>query len=197
MAILFLSGCSKEEPPYQPQFSSHAPADNIRDINFGVHPLHNPQRLSELYGPIMDYLSARIKGVSFHLEASRNYAEYNKKLYAGHFEFALPNPYQTIRALDHGYHVFGKMGDDHNFRAILLVRHDSDIKELVDLKGRKVSYPARTALAPTMMMQYYLQTHGLDVDHDTESVYVGSQESSIMNAYLGNIIIDVAKFGVV
>jgi len=187
LAILFLGGCSQEEPPYQPQFSSHPPAGNIRDINFGVHPLHNPQRLSELYGPIMDYLSAHIKGVSFHLEASRNYDEYNKKLYAGHFEFALPNPYQTIRALDHGYHVFGKMGDDHNFRAILLVRHDSDIKELVDLKGRKVSYPARTALAPTMLMQYYLQTHGLDVDHDIESVYVGSQESSIMNAYLGNV----------
>ena len=187
LAISFLGGCSKEETPYQPQFSSHAPVVDIRDISFGVHPLHNPQRLSELYGPIMDYLSAHIKGMSFHLEASRNYAEYNKKLYAGHFEFALPNPYQTIRAIDHGYHVLGKMGDDNNFRGILLVRRDSGIHQLSDLKGRKVSYPARTALAPTIMMQYYLQTHGLDVDHDIESVYVGSQESSIMNVYLGNV----------
>src|SRR3990167_6508589 len=93
LAILFLSGCSKEEPPYQPQFSSHAPADNIRDIKFGVHPLHNPQRLSELYGPIMDYLSARIKGLISHQKTTKNCAKYNKKLPPPHFEFARPTPY--------------------------------------------------------------------------------------------------------
>ncbi len=38
-----------------------------------------------------------------------------------------------------------------------------------------------------MMPQYYFQTHGLDVNHDIENVYVGSQESSIMNVYLGNV----------
>jgi phosphonate transport system substrate-binding protein len=79
------------------------------------------------------------------------------------------------------------MGDDYRFTGIILIRRDSGIKKVSDLKGKKVSYPARTALAATMMPQYFLQTHGLDVNHDIENLYVGSQESSIMNVYLGNV----------
>jgi phosphonate transport system substrate-binding protein len=33
--------------------------------------------------------------------------------------------------------------------------------------------------------QYFLHQHGIDVNRDIRNVYVGSQESSIMNAYLG------------
>jgi phosphonate transport system substrate-binding protein len=35
------------------------------------------------------------------------------------------------------------------------------------------------------MPQYFLYAHGLNVNADIENRYVGSQESSIMNAYLG------------
>ena len=187
LAISLLVGCGEEKKSYQPQFSTNLPTGAARQLIFGVHPLHNPQRLLELYGPIMDYLNANIHGVQFQLEASRNYEEFDKKLYTAHFDFAMPNPYQTINAMDHGYHVFGKMGDDDNFRGIILVRRDSGIKAVRDLKGKKVSYPAKTALAATMMPQYFLQIHGLDVNHDIENLYVGSQESSIMNVYMGNV----------
>lgn len=35
------------------------------------------------------------------------------------------------------------------------------------------------------MPQYYLHSHGINVNRDIENRYVGSQESSIMNAWLG------------
>jgi len=38
-----------------------------------------------------------------------------------------------------------------------------------------------------MMPQYYLQTHGIDVNRDIENLYVGSQESSIMNVLRGHV----------
>ena len=72
-----------------------------------------------------------------------------------------------------------------NFRGIILVRKDSGINEVKDLLGKVVSYPAPTALAATMMPQWYLQEHGLSVKDDITNSYVGSQESSIMNVYLG------------
>lgn len=172
-------------PQYQPSFSDNATPAEMEYV-FAVHPLHNPERLFAVYGPIADYLSAHLPGVRFRLEASRNYEEYEKKLFARGPHFALPNPYQTVRALRHGYHVFGKMGDDHNFRGIILVRKDSGIENVSDLKSKKVSYPAATALAATMMPQYYMHTHGIDVNKDIENLYVGSQESSIVNVHLGN-----------
>ncbi|MBI5005940.1 MAG: phosphate/phosphite/phosphonate ABC transporter substrate-binding protein [Nitrosomonadales bacterium] len=184
--VLLLAGCGKQEESYQPAFSPRGVGD-VREYVVGIHPLHNPKRLLEMYGPVVDRLNAAIPQARFRLEASRNYEEFDKKLYGRRFDFAMPNPYQTLRSLKHGYHVFAKMGNDEQFRGIILVRKDSGIRQVADLKGRKVAYPAPTALAATMMPQYYLHTHGLDVNRDITNVYVGSQESSIMNVLRGHV----------
>jgi phosphonate transport system substrate-binding protein len=171
---------------YEPSFSKQSTFTSKRYI-IGIHPLHNPKHLFEVYAPIIDLFNAAIPEVTFVLEASRNYDEFDKKLYAGYFDFALPNPYQTINALKHGYHVFAKMGDDENFKGIILVRNDSGIERVTDLKGKTVSYPAPTALAATLMVQYYFHTNGLNINTDIENRYVGSQESSIMNVLHGDV----------
>lgn len=189
LCFFVLTSCSDDKAfSYKPGFSKKP--SNIIEVEyiFGVHPLHNPQRLHEVFGPLMDYLSQNITGAKFKLEASRNYAFYDEKLYAKKFHFALPNPFQTINAVEKGYKVFGKMGDDENFRGIILVHKDSGIKKVTDLIGKAVSYPAPTALAATMMPQYYLQTHGVDVMTQLDNHYVGSQESSIMNVYLKSTV---------
>jgi phosphonate transport system substrate-binding protein len=181
---ILLTACgTPAESTYEPLFADTPPVVETVYL-FGVHPLHNPQHLYEVFGPLMDYLSEQIPGVRFKLEASRNYAAYDEKLYARKFHFSLPNPFQTVNAIDKGYRVFAKMGDDDNFRGIILIRRDSDIQQVSDLKGRAVSYPAPTALAATMMPQYYLQTHGVGVMRELDNRYVGSQESSVMNVYL-------------
>lgn len=187
VVALALSACGQQEASKtaEPQFTTTAPVTGKAYV-FAIHPLHNPARLFEVYGPLVDYLNRNIPGSVFKLEASRNYEEFEKKLYARQVDFALPNPYQTLNSLGHGYHVIAKMGDDYKFTGVILVRRDSGIKKVADLKGGKVSYPARTALAATLMPQYYFQTHGLDVNRDIENLYVGSQESSIMNVYLGD-----------
>lgn len=184
--VLSLSACNSQVSEiYQPTFSE-TPTNSKTIYRFGIHPLHNPNRLHEIFEPVIELLNKKIPNVQFKLEASRSYAAYDNKLYAGEFHFALPNPFQTINSLKHGYTVFGKMADDKNFRGIILVRKDSNINEPQDLKGKTVSFPAPTALAATMMPQYYLQRHGLNVMQDIKIKYVGSQESSIMNVFLGN-----------
>ena len=182
-----LSGCGKkDEREYQLGLSAKN-KDQRTEYVVGIHPLHNPQRLMELYGPIVEYININIPEAHFRLEASRDYADFERKLYAGHFDFAMPNPYQTVRSTDHGYRIFGKMGDDQNFCGIVLVRKDSGIHKVTDLKGKAVSYPAPTALAATMMPQYYFQTHGIDVNKDIENRYVGSQESAILDVLRGHV----------
>jgi phosphonate transport system substrate-binding protein len=180
-----LVSCDQPQSTYSPRYGAE-PTQKKNAYVIGVHPLHNPQRLHEIFGPLASLLTDNIEGASFKIEASRNYAAFDEKLYAEKFEFALPNPYQTVQSLRHHYTVFGKMGDDENFRGIILVRKDSRIDDTADLKGETVCFPAETALAATMMPQYYLQTHGLDVNRDIAINYVGSQESSIMNVFLGN-----------
>lgn len=187
LIVLQLAGCEQPpDSPYQPGFGKQ-PANATQVYVVGILPQHNPQRLTELYGPILEHIDAAIPGVHFKLEASRDYDDFEQKLYGGHFDFAMPNPYQTVLALKHGYRIFGKMGDDESFRGIILVRKDSGIRNISDLKGKKIAYPARTALASAMMPQYYLHTHGIDVNRDVENLYVGSQESAIMSVFRANV----------
>lgn len=183
-SLLFISCDSQQKESYAPAYTN-TPDVKQAVLIFGVHPLHNPQRLFATYGPLIEYLNRHFPEFTIQLEASRSYDEFDKKLYSRHFHFALPNPYQTINALPHGYHIFAKMGGDENFRGIIVVRKDSGIGAVADLKGKVISFPAPTALAATMMPLYYLHTHGLDVNQGITRLFSGSQESSIMNVYLG------------
>ncbi len=187
LLILLLSACDRYagSGEYEPLYSDTPIFKQNKIYIFGVHPLHNPKRLFEVYQPMVEYINSRLNGSKLRLEASRNYASFDKKLREEYFDFSLPNPYQTINAANSGYKIFGKMADDENFRGIILVRKDSSIEKVTDLRGKIVSYPAPTALAATMMPQWYMYKNGLDVQHDIQNSYVGSQESSIMNVYLG------------
>ena len=116
---------------------------------------------------------------------SSDLASFEQKYRGRKPDFLLPNPWQTLQAQKKGYHVIAMSGEAQDFKGIFLVRRDSGIKTPSDLKGRVVSYPSRTALAAAIMPQYFLHTHGINIQHDIENSYVGSQESAIMHVYLG------------
>lgn len=187
VVALLASACGQsEQAVYQPT-ASPLTASLTTEYVVGFLPQHNPQRLMQMYGPIVDYMNRNIPEAHFKFEASSSFEEFEKKIYSGHYAFAMANPYQTVLALKHGYRVFGKMGDDNDFRGLIVVRKDSGIGKVADLKGKAVSFPAKTALAASMLPQYYLQTHGIDVNRDIEIRHGGSMESSIMNVYLGHV----------
>lgn len=184
--LCLLGACSQaDEKPYEPAYGAQPATESAQVYVLTVHPLHSPRRLFEVYQPLVDYLNARLRQGSIRLEASASYSAFEGKLRRREAHLALPNPYQTLAAIQEGYRVFAKMGDDDQFRGIVLVRKDSGIREPRDLIGKAVSYPASTALAATMMTQRYFHDHGVDVRKDLENRYVGTQESAIMNVALG------------
>jgi phosphonate transport system substrate-binding protein len=139
----------------------------------------------QAYQPLVDYLNARLNGAHIILEASRDYANFEEKFRDRKPEFILPNPWQTLQAIKVGYTVIAMAGEPDDFKGIFIVRKDRDIQSPRELNGQSVSYPSPTALAACIMPQYFLHSHGIDVNTDIENRYVGSQESSIMNAYMG------------
>lgn len=180
------AGCGeKQDEGYVPKFTP-APTSAVPEYIIAALPVHNPKHLFEVYGPLIDHLNSHIPNARFHLQASRSFADFEKNLYSRQFHFALPNPYETVNALGHGYHVFAKMGDDDTFRGVILVRKNSNIQHIPDLAGKTVSFPAPTALAAALMPQLFLHTHGIDVNRDIKLLYSGSHESTIMNVHLGN-----------
>ncbi len=184
-AVALLSACGKETPVAPLQYDSQAAMlDGRKHFVFLVHPLYNPQLLQQKFEPVMQYLDRQLPGNVFDLETAIDYADFERKLKAHKADFALPNPYHASLARDWGYRVIAKMGDDSAFKGIFIVRKDSPVKLPADLKGKVVAYPAPTALAAALMPQLYLQRHGIDVQTEITNSYVGTHNSSIMNAFL-------------
>jgi phosphonate transport system substrate-binding protein len=185
--ICFLAACEQQPIGNTLQYDTSPNDNGVITYRLAILPLHNPQKLFEAYQPLVDYLNSELQYIKIELEASRDYRTFENKYRARQPELLLPNPWQTLQAMDHGYHVIGMAGDTDDFKGLFIVRKDTDIIEPAQLKGKRVSYPAATALAAAIMPQYFLYTHDIDVNQDIENVYVGSNESSIMNVYHGNV----------
>ncbi|HJW71942.1 MAG TPA: phosphate/phosphite/phosphonate ABC transporter substrate-binding protein [Geothrix sp.] len=185
--ILFILGPGCERPPADqgPHYQSSPPVPQGVVHTFAVHPLHNPKKLYSSYQPLVDYLNQHLTGARLELEASRDYGHFEAKYQARIPHILLPNPWQTLQAMKVGYHVIASAGAPEDFKGLFIVRRDSSLRFPADLKGRAVSYPSPTALAACILPQYFLFQHGINVRTEVENRYVGSQESSIMNVYLG------------
>lgn len=186
-AGLTLVACSDKPPEPELQYSSAPQPGAVRTYTLVPHPLYNPQRLSAALQPLVDHLNSQLVDGRVELESSRDYQAFEQKFRNRDPDILLPNPWQTLEAMKVGYRVVAMWGDPHDFRGLFIVRRDSPIRTPQDLKGKTVSYPSSTALAAAVMPQYYLHQHGVDIDSDTTNLYVGSQESSIMNVYLGAV----------
>lgn len=180
-----LAACSVEEKPQGPRFGAAPSAASGTMYRFAVHPLHNPGKLVRAYQPLVDYLNHSTATAQFSLRASRDYAAFERKVERREADVILPNPWQTLQAMEHGYHVIAMAGEPADFKGIFIVRADSGITDPEQLKGHVVTFPARTALAACILPQYFLHSHGIDVAADIDNHYVGSQESSILSVFMG------------
>jgi phosphonate transport system substrate-binding protein len=192
LTLLFFVSCKQSsETITEPNYTDKPKAVAAALYHFAIHPLYNPQKLNESYQPLMRYLNQQLQGGQVELEASRDYQAYEQKYQQSLPEILLPNPWHTIQAMQHGYHVIAMAGAAQDFKGIFIARKDAAITTPDVLKGKIVSYPSYTAIAACVMPQYFLYHHGIDIKKDIKNDYVGSQESSIMNAYLGKSAIAV------
>lgn len=188
-ATLLLCACAKPAPENAsaPKFAMPASAA-VAEYSFGVTPMSNYRNIYDVFQPILDHINAGLPDARLVLEVPRGLVEHGQQLQARSFAFALSNPYHTVRAVQRdGYRIFAKMGDDSAFRGVWMVRKDSGIAALAELKGKKVSFPPKSALAATMMTQLQLKNSGIDPARDIDAVYVGSQHASIMSVFQKNV----------
>jgi len=170
---------------YQPEYTIKSV---VAEQSYRVScPFSTPEMLFAVYQPLVDYINGKLDGAKLKLEASRDYESFEQKLYYRNLDFALANPYQTVMAVPNGYRIFAKMSDDSQLRGLVLVRRDGGIDKVDDLIGKAVSYPASSALASTLLPQAFFHQQGINVKTDLDNRYVGSEESAILNVFLGNV----------
>ena len=140
--IILLSACEQQAIDNTVKYSISPLNSAIVTYRFAIHPLHNPKKLFESYQPLIDYLNKKIPDIYIELEASRDYPSYESKFRARGPDLLLPNPWQTLQAMNNGYHTIAMAGDAEDFKGIFIVRKDNNIKQPMELKGKRISYPS-------------------------------------------------------
>jgi len=187
LVMALLTACDQPAPDKPLQYSAAPTNAELPTYHLVPHPLYNPQTLSQIFQPLVTHLNQHLTGARIELEASRDYQAFEQKFRAREADILMPNPWHTIEAQKVGYHVIAMWGDAEDFKGLFIVRRDSSIQTPADLKGKTVSYPSPTALAAAVMPQYFLHKQGININQDIQNSYVGSQESSIMNVYMGQV----------
>jgi phosphonate transport system substrate-binding protein len=137
-------------------------------VRFGVIPRFNPHVTYEYYQPLMDYLS-RNTPYRFELRLGHSYLETIEDLrkgttdvaYLGGATYAIARHRFGARALVKPRNAEGGT----TYRCFIIVRKDSPIRTIQDLRGKKVAFGARRATTGSLIPSYMLFGSGVTPNH--------------------------------
>ena len=137
-------------------------------IRFGVIPRFNPHVTYEYYQPLMDYLS-RNTPFRFELRVGRTYLDTIEDLrkgttdvaYLGGATYAIARHRFGARALVKPRNAEGGT----TYRCFIIVRKDSPIRTIQDLRGKSVAFGARRATTGSLIPSYMLFGAGVTPNH--------------------------------
>lgn len=145
-------------------------------LRFAVVPQQAAGELAEAWSPLLTRLSER-SGLKLQFTTAPDIAIFYQRLGQGEYDFAYMNPYQySVFHRQSGYEAFARE-QGRKLQGIVVVRHDSPIKQVSELNGATLAFPSPTSFAASLLTQAELRHQGVVFtprfvsSHD--SVYLG------------------------
>jgi phosphonate transport system substrate-binding protein len=133
-------------------------------VRFGVVPRDNPRIAYEKYQPLIDYLS-EVTSYSFELVLRKSYEDTVNALGHGEVDIALLGPLAYLEA----HKKFGAISilqsvtdkSEPIYRSVVVVRRDSPLSELSELKGKSFAFAAPQSTSGNLYPRYMLAEAGI------------------------------------
>jgi len=125
-----------------------------RVFTIGVVPQFTPVEIYERWGPLIKELENRT-GLKFELKTYKSIPEFEKAFLKGEPDFVFMNPYHQVMAYKAQKYI-PLVRDKTPLTGILVVRRDSPIKEVKDLDGKVIAFPAPNAFAASLYIRALL-----------------------------------------
>ncbi|MDT8386036.1 MAG: phosphate/phosphite/phosphonate ABC transporter substrate-binding protein [Thiogranum sp.] len=157
--------------------------NEVRQVyRFGVFPHLPPSRLEQVYLPVaLDFRRALGRDIEF--RASGSFARFSERLAAEAYDIVLLQPFDYVWAHDqHGYLPVARRSEE--LTSIIIVKNDSAIQSLDDLRGKVLANPPETAAVSFLTRQAVLAA-GLHPGRDVTLRYVRSHYSCLQKVLIG------------
>ena len=151
-------------------------------IKMGFVPLKNSEKLVEDLKPTSDYLSERL-GVKVEAFTASNYIGVVEGIGSGSVDFGIIPPFSALLAQKQSnakpiLTSKGKTGKP-GYTAELYVRKDSGIKNLQDVKGKKVAFVDPSSSSGYIYPGAMLVEAGLNLEKDISYQFSGGHDKSL------------------
>ena len=103
--------------------------------NFVVQPIHNPEKMKQIYQPLVNYLNKET-GHTFNVVTAKSFISYWEKMKKGQFDLILDSAHFTDYRIKHmSYTVLAKIPKTESFSIITnKTKHITNYKELIGKK---------------------------------------------------------------
>jgi phosphonate transport system substrate-binding protein len=162
------------------------PASSKEIIPFGLCPKYNPRIMYQLYQPFVDYLSENTP-YQFEIKLSSTYRETINRFGTGEIVIGSCGPVPYIKAREK-YPVTpivrALSGDGKpHYRGMIIVRQDSPIQNLSDLKGKRFAFGQALSTTGHILPEYHLMKANIRLKDLKEYAFLRHHDS-VVNAVL-------------
>ncbi|MEQ8189161.1 MAG: phosphate/phosphite/phosphonate ABC transporter substrate-binding protein [Candidatus Eremiobacterota bacterium] len=195
--IMCLSSCNNERVPTSTAVPSPEPVKSPvttgqKPIVFACIPYESELKLIEAFQALADYISDQT-GIPVNLEIKKSYKEIIDGLGNGDIDFANTGPLVYIKAHDKsGANALVKpmplSSSTPFYKSYIIVRKDSGIKKISQLKGKKFAFTDRESTSGYLLPVLMLADAGVkDLKFFSEVRFTGNHDSAFLAVYNGYV----------
>lgn len=149
----------------------------VTPIRLGLLPYLNTRTLITNYQPLATSL-ARSLQVPVLLETAPDFDTYVSRVFRGDYDLVLIAPhYARLAEVDFGYQTL--LVHKQPIRALLVVRADTPLARIDDIKGQTIAIHERSAIMPILGVPW-LKDHGLEESKDYQFVQTVTHSSALL-----------------
>ena len=150
---------------------------------FSYTPVEDPSVYENVFTEFMDYLAEKT-GKKVKWYGAESYAAQVEAMRSGRLHVAGISTGPTVFGVNlAGYVPIAIMGKDDGrfgYKLQLITHKDTDIKEVKDLKGRKIAHVTPTSNSGNQAPRALFKAMGIVPDEDYKVIYSGKHDNSIM-----------------
>jgi phosphonate transport system substrate-binding protein len=137
--------------------------NTTKTFKFDVVPQLTAAKIYTTWSPLLQRVG-QDAGLCFELRVSATIPEFEQKLLKGEPEFVFLNPYHAVLANQKKKYQPLLADSQDLLTGILVVRADSPIKSLDELKGQNITFPAPNAFAASLLIRAELAKKKIDIN---------------------------------
>lgn len=163
-------------------FSFSVLAESKTAYQFGVFPYLPPTKLQTLFTPISRDFEQKLEK-DVRISSKPSYAEFTEGLTEEMYDIAFVQPFDYVKAHDkHNYLPLARRGGA--LSAIIIVRKDSPLTAIEDLKGKVIANPPRVAAVSQLTSMTLLEAD-INPTKDVTREYGKSHFSCMQSVLIG------------